>query len=84
MTNSELIKSHALIHAYICHLIESGCNESLEHLIDAGLELGDEIKKRKISDKKIKEYLNNANLSSEEKLMIGNYIYDDLIDNINS
>ena len=47
MTNSELIKSHALIHAYICHLIESGCNESLEHLIDAGLELDGEIKKRR-------------------------------------
>jgi len=57
-----------------------GCNDSLEPLIDAGFELEHEIEKRKISDKKIKEFLNNTNLSSEDRLMIGNYIFEDLIE----
>ena len=84
MNDLQLIKSHALIHAYICHLIELGCNDSLEPLIDAGLELEHEIEKRKISNKKIKELLKNTNLSSEDRLMIGSYIYEDLIQQINS
>ena len=43
ITDLQLIKSHALIQAYICHLIELGCNDSLEPLIDAGFELEHEI-----------------------------------------
>ena len=84
MTDSELIKNYTLFHAYFCHLIENHQTDAAEYLCDISFKLDQEISKRKISETQIKTYLMKANLSSEDQLLIGNYIYDDLLEKNNS
>jgi hypothetical protein len=84
MTNSELIKNYTSFHAYFCHLIDKGQADAVQDLCDISFKLDQEISKRKISETQIKTYLMKANLSSEDQLLIGNYIYDDLLEKNNS
>ena len=84
MTNSELIKNHTSFHAYFCHLIENGKADAVEDLCDISFKLDQEISKRKISETQIKACLMKVNLSSEDRLLIGNYIYDDLLEKNNA
>ena len=77
MTDSELIKNHTIFYAYFCHLIEYYPIDLLEELCAIGWKFDAEIRRRKISDAKIKDFMMNTVLSPEDQLMVAKYIYPD-------
>ena len=78
MTDSELIKNHTIFFAYFCHLIENHQTDSPEVLCDIGFKLEDEINRRNITGFQIEEYMKNANLDPQDRLMVNIYLYPDL------
>ena len=77
MTDSELIKNHTIFHAYFCHLIETDQADSAEELCEISWELEKEIKRRKISQFQIEDYLKNTIFEPQDQLMIFRYLYID-------
>ena len=53
--------------------------ENVDELCNISFNLGEEIKRRKISESKIKECIKNTNFDAQDQLMIDAYIFPDLI-----
>ena len=77
MTNSELIESHTVFFAYFCHLMEQDQDSLFLELFDIGMKLEEEINRRKITNTEIDECMKNVELSPQDQLMVGTYIYPD-------
>ena len=81
MTNKELIKEYVLIHANICHKMKSEKDFNIiRDLIDAGLMLDKDLKRRKISENDIINNIKDIKWSAEEEILIKIYLYPDLIE----
>ena len=57
MTDSQLIKNLTILHAYFCHLIETDQVNFAEELCEISWEHEKEIKRRKISQLEIEDYI---------------------------
>ena len=78
MTNGQLIRNHTIFFAYFCHLIEIKQTESAVDLCDIGFKLDEEINRRNITDFQIEEYMKNAHLDPQDRLMVNTYIFPDI------
>jgi len=75
LSDKELIKNHTIFHAYFCHLIETDQADSAEELCKIGWKLDEEIRRRKITEVQIEDYILNIELNPEDQLMVSTYIY---------
>lgn len=77
MNNSDLIINHTVFFAYFCYLIETNQADSVEDLCDIGWQLDEEIRKRKITNTQIKEYIAKIDLDPQDQFMVNTYIFPD-------
>ena len=75
MTDEQLIENHTIFFAYFCHLIQNDLADYAEELCEIGMKLDDEISRRKITSSQIDDYIRTVNLSPQDQLMVGKYIY---------
>ena len=77
MNNSDLIINHTVFFAYFCYLIETNQADSVEDLCEIGWQLDEEIRKRKITNAQIEEYIAKIDLDPQDQLMVNTYIFPD-------
>ena len=80
LSNKELIINHTIFHAYFCHLIEMDQVDCVKDLCKISSKLEDEINIRSISFSQIEECIKKADLEPQDRMMVNEYIFRDLID----